>query len=176
MSSRTKTRIVGGVIAVLTGIGLGISSGQTQAAPLSFEIAGAPLSSASATLGPSFCFGCSINTALNPGLDAIAFTLNPGQSTTFDFFRISVGGFGGAYADVSATLAFDLPSGVTVVGEGDGAFLTLRGIVSAGHIILERPAVAHDGFRRFAVQRGFFRHRRLYIGELCSGDRNRYGT
>ena len=135
MSSRIKATIFSGVVAVLTAIGLGTSSGQTQAAPLNFEIAGAPLSSASAMLGPSFCFRCSINTTLNPGLDAIAFTLNPGQSTTFDFFRISVGGFGGAFAEVSATLAFDFPSGVSVVGDGDGAFLTLGGIVSAGTLV-----------------------------------------
>jgi hypothetical protein len=124
------------------GAALGVSARQTQAAPLSFDIAGAPLSSASATLGRSLCFGCSIGTALNSALDSIAFTLNPGQSTTFDFFRVSVGGFGGAFASVTATLGFDSPSGASVSGHGSGGFITKFGIVSAGFLLWDDvPAI-----------------------------------
>jgi hypothetical protein len=106
------------------------TAGEAHAAPLTFDIAGDPQSWATATLGPSLCFGCSISATLNPNLDSVAFALNPGQSTTFDFFEIGVGGLGGALAEIRAMLAFDLPSSEAVEAEGKGAFFTLAGVLS----------------------------------------------
>lgn len=131
MPGRLKSAFCNGVIALVAIIGMPIAS-QAHAAPLSFNIAGNPQSWATATLGPSWCFRCSISTTLNPDLDSIAFALDPGQSSTFDFFEISVGGFGGALADIQAMLAFDLPSSAAVEVEGNGAFFTLGGVLSGG--------------------------------------------
>ena len=102
------------------------------AAPIAFDIDGAPSSSVTATLNPGFCFLCSVSTTLNPTLDSVVFNLNAGESNTFNFFRISVGGFGGTTVNVSATLAFDIPAGVSVPGDGDGFFVTVGGLISAG--------------------------------------------
>jgi hypothetical protein len=69
---------------------------------------------------------------INPNLGSVAFALEPGQSMTFDFFSIAVQGIGGAVGEVTASLAFDDPSGITVTGSGAGAFVTLRGLLTAG--------------------------------------------
>lgn len=131
MPGRLKSAFCNAVIAVVAIIGMPIG-GQAHAAPLIFNIAGEPQSWATATLGPSLCLGCSISTTINPHLDSIAFALNPGQSTTFDFFQINVGGFGGALAEIRAMLAFDLPSSASVEAEGNGAFFTLGGVLTGG--------------------------------------------
>ena len=103
-----------------------------QAGPISFDIADAPGSSASASVNPIFCLGCSVATTLKSGLDAIAFSLAEGESHTFDFFKIRVGGLGGATVDVTATLGFDLPFGTSATGNGDGWYATILGKVSGG--------------------------------------------
>jgi hypothetical protein len=116
-----------GVLAMQT-----IGPPHAVASPMVFDVAAAPLSSATATLGPSLCFRCSITATLAPGLGSTVFSLNDGESKTFDFFRLSVNGFGAAFADVTATLAFDSPSGTSVTDDGDGMFVTFGGVVSAG--------------------------------------------
>ena len=131
MPGQLKGAFCNVAIALLGIIGMPIA-GQAHAAPIAFNIAGEPQSWATATLGPKLCLGCSISATLNPDLDSMAFALNLGQSTTFDFFKISVGGFGGAFAEVRAMLAFDLPSSEAVEAGGTGAFFTLGGVLSGG--------------------------------------------
>lgn len=111
-----------------------------QATPLTFDIAGAPGSSVSAAIPSSFCFGCSVSTTLNPGLNSVAFTLNPGESQTFDFFNIKVEGFGAAAIDVNAVLGFDFPTVTGVSSDGSGSYVTILGIFSAGTLTWIDPA------------------------------------
>ena len=119
---------------------------RAMASPIVFDVAAAPLSSASATLGSSVCFACSINATLSPGLGSVAFSLNEGESKTFDFFRLSVNGIGAAFAEVTATLAFDSLSGVSVTANGDGMFVTFRGIISAGALLWnDFPVLVNTG-------------------------------
>ena len=108
---------------------------RTMAAPITFDVAAAPFSSAKATLGSSVCIRCSINATLASGLHGTAFTLDAGESATFDFFRLSVNGIGAALAGVTATLGFDSPSGTSITADGDGMFVTFAGIVSAGVLV-----------------------------------------
>ncbi|MEK7323027.1 MAG: PEP-CTERM sorting domain-containing protein [Pseudomonadota bacterium] len=111
-----------------------------QATVINFDIAGAPGSSVGATIPSSFCFGCSVSTTLNPGLNSVAFTLNPGESQTFDFFKIKVKGFGAAAVDVNAILGFDLPTTPGVLSQGSGGYVTIFGVVSAGSLTWIDPA------------------------------------
>lgn len=111
-----------------------------QATVINFDIAGAPGSSVSATIPSSFCFGCSVSTTLNPGLNSVVFTLNPGESQTFDFFKIKVKGFGAAAVDVNAILGFDLPTTPGVLSQGSGGYVTIFGVVSAGSLTWIDPA------------------------------------
>ncbi len=67
-------------------------------------------------------------------IDDVNFTLNDGESYTFDFFEIIVGGFfGGGTATVEATLAFDNPASASS-GTGSGNWFTFLGIVSSGSL------------------------------------------
>lgn len=111
-----------------------------QATPLTFDIAGAPGSSVSAMIPSSFCFGCSVSTTLNPGLNGVAFTLNLGESQTFDFFSIAVNGIGAATIDVNAVLGFDFPTVTGVSSNGSGSYVTILGIVSTGTLSWIDPA------------------------------------
>jgi hypothetical protein len=76
-----------------------------------------------------------VTTALKSGLDALTFSLGQGESHTFDFFKIGVGGLGGATVDVVATLGFDLPFGMSATSNGDGWYATLLGKVSGGSLV-----------------------------------------
>jgi hypothetical protein len=97
--------------------------------------------------------------ALNPGLDDIGFDLHPGQSFTFDFFHITVGGkIGGGHADISATLAFEEPEKVSGSAEGEGSWFTFLGFISYGElhwthqpeeIVLTEPN--KDGIDSFSI-------------------------
>ncbi len=73
----------------------------------------------------------SVESSLGGGFD-----LGYGESHTFDFFTLSVEGFGGGSADIAATLAFSSPSG-SVTGNGSGSYLTLSGIFSMGKLTWE---------------------------------------
>jgi hypothetical protein len=124
-----KSFIRGGVLAAA----LALSAGAASAAPsIDFDVAGAPGSSASVNVSPVFCLGCSASTTLSGGLDSQVFSLEAGQSNTFDFFTVVVGGLGAALVDISATLAFDAPAGSSVTGNGTGGYVTIFGVVSAG--------------------------------------------
>ena len=116
----------------LAALALGLLVTHAQAGPISFDIAGAPGSAVDASVDPVFCLGCSVTTTLKSGLDAITFSLAQGESHTFDFFKIRVGGLGGATIDITATLGFDLPFGMSATGNADGWYATILGKVSGG--------------------------------------------
>lgn len=126
--------IKNGMTGALLAASLAVAATSASAAPvIQFDLSGAPASSASATVGPGLCIGCSVSTAISAALDAQVFSLEEGQSQTFDFFNVTVGGlFAAALVEVSATLAFDLPSGTSVSGNGSGGFVTVFGVLSGG--------------------------------------------
>ncbi|WP_426960219.1 PEP-CTERM sorting domain-containing protein [Muricoccus radiodurans] len=120
--------------AALFSASAAVASGSASAAPvIQFDIDGAPASSATANVGAGVCVGCFVNTAISGSLDNQVFSLGQGQSETFNFFTVTVGGFFAAAAvNVSATLAFDLPTGISVQGNGSGGFVTVFGVLSGG--------------------------------------------
>jgi len=112
-------------------LSLGIA-GMAGAIPINFDING---SSSSVTLSNVSTAGWTfIEAELVNGLDDVYFSLDDGESHTFDFFRLTVGGLGYGTADVNATLAFDEPAGSQVTGIGSGCWLTLSGIISGGYL------------------------------------------
>ena len=112
-------------------LSLGIA-GMAGAIPINFDING---SSSSVTLSNVSTAGwTSIEAELVNGLDDVDFSLDDGESHTFDFFRLTVGGLGYGTADVNATLAFEEPAGSQVTGIGSGCWLTLSGIISGGYL------------------------------------------
>jgi hypothetical protein len=123
-----------GMTGAVFAAALTAAAASASAAPvIQFDLAGAPASSASATVGPGLCFACSVSTAISGALDGQAFSLAEGQSQTFDFFNVTVGGlFAAAAVEVAATLAFELPSGTSVPGTGSGGFVTVFGVLSGG--------------------------------------------
>jgi hypothetical protein len=126
----------------------------TMAAPvISFDIAGAPASSATASVQPGACIGCWATTQLASDLGAQAFDLSEGESRTFDFFKIKVGGFLGlAPVNVAATLAFDAPPGEAAEGSGNGFFLTIFGVLNGGILNWnDIPMITLDDGSSFSV-------------------------
>ena len=74
-----------------------------------------------------------LDVALVDSLESEEFTLDEGESYTFDFFRLSASGLiGGGRANISATLAFDSPAGIEGTGEGGGGWFTFFGVLSGG--------------------------------------------
>jgi hypothetical protein len=120
------------VAVVLVGI-LALSA-ISEATPIDFEVAGAPLSSV--TLSNINAWGwTNVSTSLVSNLHSTQFLLDSGQSQTFDFFNITVGGLAGlGTADIQATLAFQSPPGVSGTGSGSGGWATLSGIISGGYL------------------------------------------
>jgi hypothetical protein len=117
----------------LVAIAMTACAGAASAAPaIDFDVAGAPSSTVSSSVDPLFCFGCNVQTTLSSSLNNEIFSLEAGQSKTFDFFKITVGGLGAALVEVAATLAFDAPAGSSVGGTGSGGYVTIGGVVSAG--------------------------------------------
>ncbi|SHJ52065.1 VPLPA-CTERM protein sorting domain-containing protein [Roseomonas rosea] len=145
MFQHMKPLVAGAFIAT----SLAAAGGPASAAPsLQFDIAGAPTSSVSANVTPVACLGCSVQTTLSAGLDSEVFSLEEGESRSFDFFTIKVAGLGVATATVAATLAFDLPTGLSVPGSGDGGYVTVLGVVSAGYLLwnnLPTTVILSDG-------------------------------
>ncbi|MBG6212051.1 hypothetical protein IWQ49_006756 [Labrenzia sp. EL_126] len=110
--------------------------GTASAVPMiDFDVSGAPGSSANVN---NFTGSGSLTATLASGLDLETFSLAEGQSKTFDFFDLTInGGFWGTAGDfdVSATLAFDDPTGASASGNGGGfAFTTILGIFSGGYL------------------------------------------
>ena len=106
-------------------------AGSATAIPIDFDVAGAPVSSV--TLSNVSTWGwTSISADIVTGLDGELFLLDDGESYTFDFFTIEVGGLGLGTADIVATLAFDEPAGYEGTGTGTGRWFTLFSIISGG--------------------------------------------
>jgi len=119
-------RIVVGLAASLL---VGGMAGSAAAIPVSFDIAGAPLSSVS--VNESAPLG-SLKGSLAPGLGDLTFDLNVGESKTIDFFTLKASGLAyWAPYSVEATLAFELPD-IDAAGTGVGRFSTLFGVISGG--------------------------------------------
>lgn len=97
-----------------------------------------------ANITSSLCLGCAIETSLSDGLEGAMAYLNVGDSYTFDFFDISVFGFGVATFDINATLAFAAPS-IATGGVGSGGFGTFFGLVSGGFLSWTQPAAIDLG-------------------------------
>jgi hypothetical protein len=96
---------------------------------IDFGVVGAPGSSVAFSNISSW--GSTLSAELASDLDGFSFSLAPGESETFDFFDVTVGGWGGGTADITATLAFDMPLS-SGTGTGSGVWGTLGGIISGG--------------------------------------------
>jgi hypothetical protein len=97
--------------------------GMARAAMMDFDVAGSPDSSVTLSNVGIWYGWASISADLVSGLGSTFFSLNDGESETFDFFSIEVGSPGGAgSADIEATLAFDsFDSEITSSGSGGSA-------------------------------------------------------
>ncbi len=104
------------------------------AIPINFDVAGAPNSSVA--LSNISTYGWTgIEATLSDNLDSEVFSLDYGESHTFDFFDITVGGLlGRGTADIEATLAFEQPAGSEITGTGNGNWFTFCGIISGGSL------------------------------------------
>lgn len=131
-----KKLVSGRSAAMLAGALMLCTATTAHALPsIDFDVDG-PGSSATIGITSSFCIGCFATPTVAPGLDAEIFSLANGESHTFDFFDVTVGGvIGAATADAAATLAFTLPPGVSVSSTGAGGFATFLGVLSAGALI-----------------------------------------
>jgi hypothetical protein len=115
-------------------LGILTVSAVAVATPITFDTAAAPDSSV--ILSNIQTWGWThISAGLVDNLDNTRFTLDNGQSQTFPFFNITVGGRAGlGTADIQATLAFQLPPGVSGTGSGSGGWATLFGCISGGYL------------------------------------------
>lgn len=96
-------------------------------------------SSANAQITSSNCWGCFISTSLSSNLNSAMDWLDAGDSFTFDFFDITVGGIiGSAEVQIDATLALASP-GVTTGGTGFGGFSTFLFVLNAGYLEWIQP-------------------------------------
>ena len=119
---------------VATALVFGIAA-NAGAIPIAFDIDGR---NSSVTIDNESTVGWTyLSASLASGLDGEIFTLGDGESYTFDFFTLTVGGLGFGKADIAATLAFDVPSGVEVTGEGSGKCFTFFGCISGGYLTWE---------------------------------------
>ena len=114
-------------------------SSYVWATPVYFET---DLSKSSVDLGgtTSSSFGFfgsgTLTATLAPSLEDTTFTLDDGQTQSFDFFEFDVDawGFAGGDFTVEATLAFATPEGTEVTGNGSGVWGTAFGVVSGGFL------------------------------------------
>ncbi len=128
------------VVAAIAALTLmGVAPAANASLILNFQVAGAPASAASASITNRFCLGCSVTAMLDSQLESHSFSLAQGQSDTFKFFKIQVNGLGAVNIAVTADLAFTLPEAETVGGTGSGRYVTVLGIVSAGHLTWTEP-------------------------------------
>lgn len=111
-----------------------------NAAPVYFDLAGAPSSSVAVSSFNSGGFLCSftncgIDVLLDSNLNNQQNTLAVGDSWTIPFFDLSFHGLGGGTGTIAATLGFDDPTGTPGSSAvGGGGFFTFFGIVSGGNL------------------------------------------
>jgi len=109
-------------------------AGASLATPVNFDVAGASGGS-SVTLSNISTVPAgwtSLDASLASGLDSTVFSLNDGESATFDFFTLTASGLGLGSADISATLAFDAPPALSGSGIGGVSWGSFFGLISAG--------------------------------------------
>jgi len=118
-------------------VGILALSAISEGTPIYFDVAGASLSSV--TLSNIQTWGwTNVSASLVSNVDNTQFLLDNGQSQTFDFFSITVGGPAGfGTADIQATLGFQSPPGASGSGSGSGGWATLSGSISGGYLIWE---------------------------------------
>lgn len=106
-----------------------------NAIPIDFDVDGAPASWVAITNVSTWPSGwTSIDAEIVDGIDGKSFSLDDGESYTFDFFKITVEGLGIGTADIEATLAFELPSVSQITGNGSGLWGTIFGVISGGYL------------------------------------------
>lgn len=120
--------------SLATGV-LMMATGSAHAVPLDFEIDGAASSVTITEQNSGLVCGltnCGISANLNAGLGSSSFSLDVGETNTFDFIDWAFNGVGAGSYVVEAVLAFASPAGQSVSATGGGAFLTFSGVFSAG--------------------------------------------
>lgn len=81
-------------------------------------------SNVDASVTASACLECFVDASLSDSLDSAEAWLGVGESFTFEFFDLTVGGLiGGELIEVDATLALASPA-VLATGSGIGAFIS----------------------------------------------------
>jgi len=120
---------------VATGL---LAFGSANASPILVDPT-ATGSNVNAQITSSNCLGCFVDVSLSDDLEAAAAWLDTGDSFTFDFFDIVVGGlFGTAQVEVDATLALASPD-VSASGNGIGAFASLLFVINGGYLEWIQP-------------------------------------
>ena len=102
-------------------------------------------SNVDAQITSSNCLGCFVDTSLSGGLESAMQWLDTGDSFTFDFFNLVVGGLiGSAEIQVNATLALASPV-VSATGNGFGGFASFLYIFNAVELSWVQPAAIDLG-------------------------------
>ena len=110
-----------------------LAVGSANASPMLVDPTSAG-SSVNARITSSNCIGCFVDASLSGSLDGVSAYLDPGESFTFDFFRIKVGGLiGSADVTVDARLAFE-SLGATGAATGFGGFASFLYVINGGHL------------------------------------------
>ncbi len=92
-----------------------------------------------ANITSSRCIGCFVDVTLSDDLEGVMAWLDTGESFTFDFFDIVVGGLiGVAEVAVDATLALASPN-ASAAGNGFGGFASFLFVINAGHLTWIQP-------------------------------------
>jgi hypothetical protein len=101
---------------------------------VTFDLADGPQSSVAITSLSTSCLGsCGATVSLNPLLDSLSTTLNPGESWSFDFFSIKFYGLGTGSGTLAASLGFDAPTGApNATGSASGWFINAGFLFAAG--------------------------------------------
>lgn len=104
-------------------------------------------SSVNAQITSSSCWGCFIDASLSGNLGAAVQLLDTGDSFTFDFFDIVVGGLiGTAQVQIDATLALASTAGTaSASGTGFGGFASFFYVLNAGHLTWIQPGAIDLG-------------------------------
>jgi hypothetical protein len=97
---------------------------------------------------PTLCLGnCSVTASLATPFQS--FSLNVGQSRTFDFANFTVGnGFGGGSATIDASLGFILPPAGPAGSGASASYLRFGGLFTGGSLTWDTPSqqlLAADG-------------------------------
>jgi len=112
--------------------------GSAHASPMLVDPTSAG-SDVDAQITSSSCIGCFVDASLSDGLEGAGAMLDEGESFTFDFFDIIVGGLiGSAQVQVDATLAL-AGSGQSAAGSGFGGFASFLYVVNGGRLTWIQP-------------------------------------